>query len=103
MHRRLSWLRAFTTTDDATNDIKRFLSASGAEEVEAKTLEAGGGLVELAEHILANHEAELRRIGQGGTPRWFPRDADRLPLYKELLELEAEVLRQILRRQRQRN
>src|SRR6266536_3436135 len=83
IERRLKWMRAFRASDDPIRDVEHFLVASGSKETMARTLEAGGSLLDSAERIMANHEAELRRIDRGAAPRWFARDRDRLPLYTE--------------------
>ena len=96
LYRMLKWLRRFKPTGNQLRDIGRFLMATGGEEVLEKTQSVDGNLVTLARSILSNHEEELDRIREGRVSRWFPSDADRVPLYTECLERQAAVLRQIL-------
>jgi hypothetical protein len=97
INRNLKWLRRFKPTGDKTEDIVRFLQASGAEKILVKTKSLDGSLVQLARDMLANHEEELRRVAQGQSPYWLrPADPDRIPLYVDFLRLESAVLRRIL-------
>ena len=66
-------------------------------QVLERTKEASGNILAVAQRILENHQAELERVDHG-SPRWLPSDPDRLPVYRELLDLEAGVLRRILQR-----